>query len=441
MTPDALLTTLLILLSESWYRLDGLWLTIPLMVILELPLLLMMITGVSVWAKRQARAIPTQHPTPGISCIVTCYSEGDRIRQTAKSLCEQWYSGHIEILLVIDGASQNPATYQAALACQQQFSKLRGRTVRVLPKWQRSGRVSSCNTGLYAASHDLVLALDGDSSFDNDMISQLVLHFADPDVPAVAGSLRVRNARAGVLTRMQAIEYMLSIQLGRTGLGHWNFTNNISGAFGAFRGPILKQIGGWDTHTAEDYDITIRLKQYFGRYSQWKIPFATCATGETDAPATLMDLIRQRLRWEGDLAFILLRKHRHALNPRLLGWPSYLFTLLSGVVHGTILPLLISFSLLWILITLPWRLAAVTLLLSWLGYLLLSAALFTLYLVAISGRPRQDAALYFWLPLYPPYTLFLKLVTTFALANEWLRHSHRESSMAPHQVLNRAKKF
>ncbi len=38
--------------------------------------------------------------------------------------------------------------------------------------------------------------------------------------------------------------------------------NNISGAFGGFRRSVLKQVGGWNTHTAEDLDLTIRLKQY-----------------------------------------------------------------------------------------------------------------------------------------------------------------------------------
>jgi cellulose synthase/poly-beta-1,6-N-acetylglucosamine synthase-like glycosyltransferase len=45
----------------------------------------------------------------------------------------------------------------------------------------------------------------------------------------------------------------------------FNVLNNISGAFGAFRASTLKLIGGWDNGSAEDIDITLRLKNYFGR--------------------------------------------------------------------------------------------------------------------------------------------------------------------------------
>lgn len=79
---------------------------------------------------------------------------------------------------------------------------------------------------------------------------------------ASGGALRVRNHNANLLTKMQSLEYMLSMQAGKTGMATWGVLNNISGAFGAFRKNLLKQVGGWDTHTAEDLDLTMRLKQY-----------------------------------------------------------------------------------------------------------------------------------------------------------------------------------
>ena len=79
------------------------------------------------------------------------------------------------------------------------------------------------------------MAMDGDTSFDNDMAANAVGHFLDPAVVGVAGSLRVRNVAATLWTRLQAIEYALSIQSAKAGLSEFNVVNNISGAFGIFR--------------------------------------------------------------------------------------------------------------------------------------------------------------------------------------------------------------
>ncbi|WP_238039353.1 glycosyltransferase, partial [Psychrobacter sp. Ps6] len=133
----------------------------------------------------------------------------------------------------------------------------------------------------------------------------------------VGGALKVRNWQDNILTRMQAIEYMLSMQLGKTGMANWGVLNNISGAFGGFRRKILNHIGGWDTHTAEDLDLTVRLKQYKRRYPKTKLAFSPHAVGHTDVPSTIKGLIQQRLRWDGDLLFLYLRKHNKGLTTQL----------------------------------------------------------------------------------------------------------------------------
>ena len=60
--------------------------------------------------------------------------------------------------------------------------------------------------GLQLATGEVVLAVDGDTSFDNDMVRHMACHFNDPAVIGVAGNLRVRNAGVNLLTRLQALE-------------------------------------------------------------------------------------------------------------------------------------------------------------------------------------------------------------------------------------------
>jgi len=411
-----------------------------LVILLELPLSIVAITGMISWFRRYNNQGPlTIQPT--LSCIITCYGEGADIKKTIISLCEQSYKGHIEIIAVIDGAIQNDDTYQAALESQAYLEKFSLRSLVILPKWQRGGRVSTLNAGLAYASGEIVMNADGDTSFDNDMVVEIIKAFEDPNVPAVGGSLRVRNMHDGLATRMQTLEYMISIQGNKTGLAEWNLINNISGAFGAFRRDFLQQIGGWDTHTAEDLDLTVRMKQYFGRHPEMRLRFVPLAIGHTDVPANFKELFSQRLRWDGDLVFLYLRKHRYAFNPRLVGWKTLIYTGLYGVAQNVILPVLILLFNAMVFTSLDGNTIVVVLIAQYLLYLLYALIHYGLFLYIVSERKRQDSRALLWLPLYPVYGLVMKLVSVFSTLNELLRRGHEESNMAPWWVLSKGKRF
>lgn len=421
---------------------SALWLTLmPMLIAVELPLYLLVMTGVFRWTAHQDVSGDQRQTTPGISVIITCYGEGDAIAITIDTLVEQLYGGEIEILPVIDGAVQNQHTYVAALAAKRKYAGVKNRPVRLVPKWQRGGRVSTLNAGLSEASHSIVINVDGDTSFDNDMVRTIVNMLQQPKYLACGGALRVRNWRQNLLTRMQALEYMLSMQMGKTGMATWGVLNNISGAFGAFHRDILERAGGWDTHTAEDLDLTMRLKQYKTRYPDKSLGFATHAIGHTDVPDTVKGLVIQRLRWDGDLLFLFLRKHRQGLTPKLLGWGNFLFVFVYGVLQNVLLPLLVLGFTVWLLVAYPPTVVIAlmaALYLTYLGLLLLS---FVVYIGFISERPRADLSMAVWLPLYPVYLFLMRMVTAFSMVNEVLRRSHEESSMAPWWVLKRGKRF
>lgn len=419
--------------QELW-----LWL-FPLLIIIELPLYLLVMTGIFRWAYQPV--VTDLHSFPSVSFVITCYGEGEAIGITIDTLVEQVYPGSIEILAVVDGAVQNQATYQAAVDGVKRHFGVKNRYVKVVPKWQRGGRVSTLNSGLSMATGEIVINVDGDTSFDNDMVFTMMTQFEDKNVIASGGALRVRNHDQNILTKMQSMEYMLSMQAGKTGMAHWGVLNNISGAFGAFRKNLLKQVGGWDTHTAEDLDLTMRLKQYKRRYPNNKLAFASRAIGHTDVPDTLKGLVLQRLRWDGDLLFLFLRKHRKGLSPKLLGWGNFIFTLAYGVIQNVVLPLLVIFFTLFILYSYPLQFVMALMLMLYCVYLSMSALLFIAYIGLVSERKKADIKEARWLFLYPIYQFFMRLITAFSMVNEVVRRSHEESSMAPWWVLKKGKRF
>lgn len=417
-----------------------LWLLLfPMMIVIELPLYLLVLTGIFRWSYTNKEPELTHFPP--VSIVITCYGEGDAIGITIDTLVEQIYPGNIEILAVVDGAVQNPQTYQAALDGAKRHHNIKNRNVRVVPKWQRGGRVSTLNAGLSVARGEIVINVDGDTSFDNDMVFNMMRQFSSPDVIASGGSLRVRNHDKNLLTKMQSLEYMLSMQAGKTGMARWGVLNNISGAFGAFRKTLLQQVGGWDTHTAEDLDLTMRLKQYKRRYPNNKLAFATRAVGHTEVPDTLKGLILQRLRWDGDLLFLFMRKHNEGLSPTLLGWGNFIFTFTYGVLQNVLLPLLVVIFCVYMLISYPLKMVLALSILLYVVYLALSLLLFITYVGLVSERTRDDIKAVIWLPLYPIYQFLMRLITAFSMVNEVVRRSHEESSMAPWWVLKRGKKF
>ncbi|WP_072055659.1 glycosyltransferase family 2 protein [Aliivibrio fischeri] len=411
----------------------------PIMILIEMPLFILVASGVLRWSVNLSELEATS--CPSISFIITCYGEGEAISETIDTLVEQIYPNKIEILVVVDGAKQNAETYQAALYGAKKHQHKHMRTVKVIAKWQRGGRVSTLNAGLSEAKNDLVINVDGDTSFDNNMAWEMAKQFSDPNVLASGGALRVRNWDANLLTRMQSLEYMMSMQTGKTGMSNWGVLNNISGAFGAFRIELIKRVGGWDTHTAEDLDLTMRLKQYKGRHPNSRLAFTPHSVGHTDAPDTLKILLMQRLRWDGDLLFLFLRKHKQGLSPSLLGWGNFVYTLVYGVIQNVVLPLLMALFSLYVCLSYPITFVLSMLLFIYLIYITFIVLTFSIYIGLVSERPKEDIKLSIWLPLYPIYAFFMRLITAFSMVNEITRRSHEESSMAPWWVLKRGKRF
>lgn len=417
---------------------DAAVLFIPMLLFLELPYYLLLVAGVARHQLHRLMHPPRDVPFyPSVSCIITCYSEGEAVKQTLRTLCEQIYPGEIELLPVIDGALRNQATYDAIRSfIATEGHRYPNRRIRPVPKWQRGGRVSSLNAGLSLARGEIVMALDADTSFENDMVAQASAHFIDPRVCAVSGALAVRNEQHSLVTHLQAIEYRLSLMLAKVGLSEFNLVNNVSGAFGVFRRSVLETAGGWNTGSAEDLDMTLRLKQYFRR-NGLRIVFEPRAMGYTDAPDTWQAFFKQRLRWDGDLAYMYLEKHWKAFQRRLVGGRNLLILVWGGLLFQIVSPFVILFYMLYLLWALPLPVFVAVNLVITLFYLAIAFVLYLVYLTCISRQPRRDLPDLLLLPAFSLFLLVNRLWSAVALVNEIWRKGHEETNMAPWWVLQR----
>ncbi|MBK2108806.1 glycosyltransferase family 2 protein [Francisella tularensis] len=408
--------------------------------LLETPYTLFIFLGVLGAYFKQIVNITKRAPYyPKVSCIITAYSEGKDILLTLKSLEEQLYKGHIEVLILIDGADVNKKTLDVAMRYKKSFVANNKRSLKVIPKWHRGGHASSSNLGFNLSTGEIIIMLDGDTSVDNDMVSNMVQQFVDSNVVGCSGTLRVRNIRKNLLTRMQGIEYMLGIHMSRIGLASINSINNVSGAFGAFRKSFLSKTTRWRNGSAEDLDLTLRLQSYFKRHKHLRIVHSQDSIAHTDVPETPWQLIKQRLRWDGDIYFIYIRRHLKKLLPRYLGWPTFLITVFSGLFFHAVQPIVIVISLIYSIFVFPINVIIPIYIAVYLYYLAISIFLFITFILLVSERKKQDLAMWYVIPFMPFYSVFLKFVATVAIFSEFFIKTHRDSSMAPAWVNKKAK--
>ena len=286
------------------------------------------------------RPAPADHPKykPEVSVLIPAYNEESVIVETVRAALASHYA-KLEALVIDDGSTDHTAEL-----VRENFG--RDPRVRLLLQSNR-GKPSALNHGLAEAVGEIVISIDADTIVDPEAIPRLVRHFADPNVGAVAGNVKVIN-RNRWLTRWQALEYITSQNLEKRAFDLLNCIPVVPGAVGAWRTELLRTHGGFSGDTvAEDTDLTLTIRRH-----GWKILYDEDAIGRTEVPDTVSALIKQRFRWTfGTLQAVW--KHRDAVGkPRYgtLGWVAipniFLFQILLPLVSPVIdLMFLLSLAL------------------------------------------------------------------------------------------------
>jgi cellulose synthase/poly-beta-1,6-N-acetylglucosamine synthase-like glycosyltransferase len=258
----------------------------------------------SLWNARKERAqnVVAKPDPRHVSVIVPAFNEEKVIVSTVERILA---SDHRDLeVIVVDDGSQD----RTAAVVRNRFGS--DRRV-VLLSTANSGKANALNAGLKLSRGEIVVALDADTQFQADTIARLVRWFSDEKVGAVAGNAKVGN-RTNMVTRWQALEYIVAQNLERRALAALGTLTVIPGAVGAWRRSALLALGGFQSDTlAEDQDLTIGMQEH-----GFQVRFDSSAIAWTEAPSTFRALAKQRFRWAyGTLQ--CLWKYRHlTFNPR-----------------------------------------------------------------------------------------------------------------------------
>ena len=248
---------------------------------------MLVLCGLALWNRGREEA-QYRRPKPGdalpsVSVIIPAFNEEKVIGSTIDRILT---SGTVDLqVLVIDDGSRDGT---ADIVRTRSLADSRVELISI----PNGGKANALNIGLQHARGDVVVALDADTQFERETIARLARWFADPAVGAVAGNAKVGN-RINIITRWQALEYIVAQNLERRALAALDTLTVVPGAVGAWRRSVLNELGGYPANTlAEDQDLTIAVQK-----AGYLVLFDASAFAWTEAPTTIRGFAKQRFRW------------------------------------------------------------------------------------------------------------------------------------------------
>ena len=275
--------------------------------------------------RRRARMV-WPHPREmdvDVSVVLAAFNEERVIGRTLAALSASTYP-IAEIVVVDDGSSDATSDVVRLHAL--------GDPRITLLRQENAGKATALNQGLERARGEVVVTLDADTLVTPSTVTNLVRHFAvdeNRSLGAVAGVVRVGNRRRNLLTRWQALEYLTQIGLERAAQDTLGAISIVPGACAAWRREAILTAGGYSSVTlAEDCDLALALHRL-----GWRITQDDDAVALTEAPETVDDLLKQRIRWTFGTLQAMYKNRDMAFARRfgLLGWyvlPNYLACIL-----------------------------------------------------------------------------------------------------------------
>ncbi|MCW4040506.1 MAG: glycosyltransferase [Candidatus Bathyarchaeota archaeon] len=270
---------------------------------------------------------------PLVTVIVPAYNEELALGNTIEALLQLSYV-NTEIIIVDDGSTDNTLNVATNYAAQG--------VVRVVSQMNR-GKWAALNTGVHAAQGEFIVCIDADTLLDPDAIHYLLQPFQDPCIAAVAGNVKVGN-RHGLLTKLQALEYVVGINLYRRSEAFFENVTVVPGPIGAFRTSVLKEVGLFEGDTfAEDADMTYKILK-----AGYKTVYESRAIVYTEAPTSMTSLAKQRYRWFRG-GFQVFSKHKDMIFNAKYGRTGT-FVAPWTVFNGVIYPWFMFFAMMWLLV-------------------------------------------------------------------------------------------
>ncbi|MBV9412883.1 MAG: glycosyltransferase [Acidimicrobiia bacterium] len=182
--------------------------------------------------------------TVDVTVIIPAYNEAETIAETVDSILRQTVRVR-HVIVVDDGSSDDTGARARSL----------GVTV-LRPDANTGSKAGAQNAALVHVDTEFTLAVDADTTLEDDAIERLLAAVDSPNVASACGFVVPRRIRS-TWERGRYVEYLF-------GFGFYKRTQDFyrrplisSGCFSLYRTRDLMSAGGWQTRTlTEDVDLT-----------------------------------------------------------------------------------------------------------------------------------------------------------------------------------------
>ena len=299
---------------------------------------------------------------PKVTIIIPAYNEGQYVLNSIESVLASNYPAEkLEIIAVNDGSKDDTQNW-INKACQNNPGK-----INALIHSKNQGKKHALATGIRAATGEIIVTVDSDSSVEKDAIANIVSAFNSPNVGAVAGSIRVSNINEGAIPKMLEVAFCFGFEFMRVAQSAVHLVLCTPGAISAYRkSAIIPLLDEWLVQTfwgvpasiGEDRAITSMLIR-----NNWQVNFQNNACAFTRMPTTYSILCKMFIRWcrsdvrENIIMYKYLFTKAKFFSFRTFAlWVNIIFASTSMIMPLFILP-----SLLWALILDPFTAGCFTL--------------------------------------------------------------------------------
>lgn len=284
------------------------------------------------------------HFEPTVSVLIPAWNEEVGIIKTLNSVLNTQYK-NLEVIVINDGSTDLTHKLVTEFVRDYETHNHSNTTIKYL-HLRNGGKATALNQGLKLASGEFIMTLDADSMMEKNAITNIIEHFTDKNVAAVAGNVIVGNRKKAIEV-MQQLEYLYGFFFKRAD-SIFNSVYIIGGAAAAYRKDVLMELGGFDHYIiTEDIEMSTRILA-----NGYKTRYAADAIVYTEGPSDWKGLCDQRLRWKfgriltfikhRKLFFSLKKQHRSYLTFLLLPIAVYAeFTLL---IEGVLLVLFFGYT-------------------------------------------------------------------------------------------------
>ena len=192
------------------------------------------------------------------------------------------------------------------------------------------GKPAGLNDAMAVATGEIIIVFDADYRPATDMLKQLAIAFADPEVGAVMGRVIPYNANRNLLTRLINLERSGGYQVDQQARYNMGLIPQYGGTVGGFRKELIQELGGFNPAVlAEDTELTFRLYIH-----GWKVIYANSAECYEESPETWEVRGRQIRRWSRGHNGVLFRYLFRVILSTQMNWKEKIDGILLLLVYA-----------------------------------------------------------------------------------------------------------